>query len=75
MRTDLSSIRSEADYKNALVELERVWGPKAGRWKEIASTCWRRSSTPTRPSMIPSDPPDSIEAIRFRMEQRGLTRR
>ena len=33
MATELKPIRSKADYKNALAEVERLWGAKSGTAK------------------------------------------
>ena len=41
MATELKPIRTKADYKNALVEAERLWGAKSGTAKATGSTCWR----------------------------------
>src|SRR5437763_12545043 len=50
----------------------------ARRREHVAGTDWtcsRRSSMPYEAEHYPVDPPDPIEAIKFRMEQQGLTRR
>ena len=59
MPVELKPVRSEADYKSVLAEIERLWGAKAGTRRPTAST---------------SSPRSSIEAIKFRMKQQGLTR-
>ena len=71
---DIKPIRTPADHKAALKEIERVWdraqpGSPEGERLEVLSTlvdaCEREHVK------IPA--PDPIEAIRFRMEQEGLT--
>ena len=72
---DLKPIRSERDYDQALAEVEELWGAKAGTPKgdrlDILATLIEAYET----EHYPMDPPDPIEAIKFRMEQQGLTRK
>ena len=72
--TELKPIRSEADHEAALAEIERLWGAKAetpeGDRLDILATLIDAYEAEHHPI----DPPDPIEAIRFRMEQQGLTR-
>ena len=75
MRDELKPIRSEVDYTNALAELERLWGAKSGTPRgdrlDILATLIEAYETEHHPM----DPPDPVEAIQFRMEQQGLTRK
>jgi HTH-type transcriptional regulator/antitoxin HigA len=75
MTNDLKPIRSEADYQAALAEVERLWGVKSGTLEgdrlDIVATLVDAYGNEHEPM----DPPDPIEAIEFRMEQQGLTRR
>src|SRR3954468_14244407 len=75
MATELKPIRTKADYKNALAEAERLWGAKSGTPKgdrlDVLATLIDAYETLN----YPIDPPDPIEAIKFRMEQQGLTRK
>ncbi|MFZ0501466.1 MAG: helix-turn-helix domain-containing protein [Steroidobacteraceae bacterium] len=72
---DLKPIRSERDYAHALAEVEELWGAKASTPKgdrlDILATLIEAYET----EHYPMDPPDPIEAIKFRMEQQGLTRK
>ncbi len=75
MSDEVRPIRSESDYQAALAELERLWGVKSGtadgdRLDVLATLIDAYES-----EHEPIDPPDPIEAIKFRMEQQGLTRR
>jgi HTH-type transcriptional regulator/antitoxin HigA len=75
MTNEVRPIRSEADYHAALAEIEGLWGAKAGtpegdRLDVVATLIDAYES-----EQEPMDPPDPIEAIKFRMEQQGLTRR
>jgi HTH-type transcriptional regulator / antitoxin HigA len=75
MRDDIKPIRTEKDYDAALAEVERLWGAKLGtpegdRLDVIATLIDAYEN-----EHYPMDPPDPIEAIKFRMEQQGLTRK
>ncbi|MCY4190545.1 MAG: helix-turn-helix domain-containing protein [Rhodospirillaceae bacterium] len=76
MATELRPIRSEEDYEAALEEAERLWGaagsgtPDGDRLDLLASLIEVYEA-----KHYPMDPPDPVEAIRFRMEQLGLTRK
>ena len=72
---ELRPIRSEADYRAALSEAERLWpaepGTVDGDRVEVLSTLIEAYEARHHP--IPA--PDPIAAILFMMEQKGLTRR
>jgi HTH-type transcriptional regulator / antitoxin HigA len=73
--SDLRPIRTEADSKATLAEIERLWGAPSGsadgdRLDVLATLVDAYES-----EHLPMDPPDPIDAIRFRMEQQGLTRK
>jgi HTH-type transcriptional regulator/antitoxin HigA len=75
MATELKPIRTKADYKGALAEVERLSGAKSGTPKgdrlDVLATLIDAYET----RHYPMDPPDPIEAIQFRMEQQGLSRK
>lgn len=75
MATEVKPIRSKRDYEAALKEVERLWGAKVGTREgdrlDVLATLIDAYET----EHYPMDPPDPIEAIKFRMEQKGLTRR
>lgn len=75
MATEIKPIRNERDYEAALAEIERLWGAKAdtpeGDRLDVLATLIDAYEA----EHYPMDPPDPIEAIKFRMEQQGLTRR
>jgi HTH-type transcriptional regulator/antitoxin HigA len=75
MANELRPIRTEADYDAAMAEIEGLWGAKNGTPKgdrlDVLATLVEAYET----KHYPMDPPDPIEAIRFRMEQQGLTRK
>ena len=72
---DLKPIRTEADYDAAFEEIERLWGARVGTPEgdrlDLLATLVDAYET----EHYPMDPPDPIEAIKFRMEQQGLTRK
>jgi HTH-type transcriptional regulator / antitoxin HigA len=75
MATEVRPIRSEDDYEAALAEVERLWGARSdtpeGDRLDVLATLIDAYET----ERYPMDPPDPIEAIKFRMEQQGLSRR
>jgi HTH-type transcriptional regulator/antitoxin HigA len=72
---DLRPIRSEKDYEHALAEVEELWGAKAGTPKGDRLDILATLIEAYEMEHYPMDPPDPIEAIKFRMEQQGLTRK
>ena len=68
-------IRTEQDYAAALVEVERLWGAHAGTPEGDRLDVLATLIDAYEAEQDPMDPPDAIEAIKFRMEQQGLTRK
>jgi HTH-type transcriptional regulator/antitoxin HigA len=75
MSDKLKPIRTKADYKNALAEVERLWGARSGTPKGDRLDVLATLIDVYEAQHDPMDPPDPIEAIQFRMEQQGLTRK
>ncbi|SSC72767.1 unnamed protein product [Ciceribacter sp. T2.26MG-112.2] len=75
MAADLKPIRSERDYEEALAEVEDLWGAKAGTPEGDRLDILATLIDAYEAKAYPMDPPDPVEAIRFRMEQQGLTRK
>lgn len=75
MRTDLKPIRSKTDYKAAVAEVERLWGAKSGTRDGDRLDVLATLIDAYEAEHDPMDPPDPVEAIKFRMEQQGLTRK
>jgi HTH-type transcriptional regulator/antitoxin HigA len=75
MASELKPIRTEADYDAAMAEIERLWGAKNGTPKGDRLDVLATLVEAYEVKHHPIDPPDPIEAIRFRMEQQGLTRK
>ncbi len=75
MAADLKPIRSKADYEKALADVERLWGAKSGTPAGDRLDVLATLIDANEAEHYPMDPPDPIEAIKFRMEQQGLTRK
>jgi HTH-type transcriptional regulator / antitoxin HigA len=73
MATELKPIRTRADYKNALAEVECLWGARSGTAKGDRLDVLATLIDAYEANHYPMDPPDPIEAIQFRMEQQGLS--
>ena len=71
----IAPIKSEADYEAALAEIDRLMDaerdtPRGDRLDILVTLVEAYEA-----SHWAIDPPDPIDAIKIRMEQRGLTRR
>ena len=75
MKSELRPIRSEADYDEALAEVERLWGSKLGTPEGDRLDILATLIEAYEDEHYPMDPPDPIDAIKYRMEQQGLTRK
>jgi len=71
----LKPLKTEADYKAALAEIERLWGAKSGTSRGDRFDILATLVDAYENAQSPMDPPDPIEAIKFRMEQQGPTRK
>src|SRR5216683_6423245 len=72
---ELKPIRTKADYRKALAEIERLWGAKSGTQEGDRLDILATLIDAYEAEHYPIDPPDPIEAIKFRMEQQGLSRK
>ena len=75
MAIEMKPIRTEADYETALVQVAALWGaaentPDGDRLDVLATLI---DVYEAKHHVM--DPPDPVEAIRFRMEQQGITRK
>jgi HTH-type transcriptional regulator/antitoxin HigA len=70
---DIKPIRTRADYRAALKEIEKLMGAKAnsseGEKLDVLVTLVEAYER----KHFPLDLPDPVEAIKFEMDQRGLT--
>ena len=74
-KNEIRPIRTKRDHAGALADVERLWGSKLGTPEgdrlDVLVTLIEAYET----THDPMDPPDPIEAIKFRMEQQGLSRK
>jgi HTH-type transcriptional regulator / antitoxin HigA len=75
MKNELKPIRTKADYEKALSEFERLWGAKSGTREGDRLDVLATLIDAYEAEHFPMDPPDPIEAVKFRMEQQGLSRK
>lgn len=75
MKGEVKPIRSKADYRKALKEIERFWGAKSGTPAGDRLDVLATLVDAYEAEHYPMDPPDPVEAIKFRMEQQGLSRK
>jgi HTH-type transcriptional regulator / antitoxin HigA len=75
MATEIKPIRTNADHEAALAEVERLWDAREGTPESDRFDVLATLIAAYEERHFPFDPPDPIEAIRFRMEQQGLTRK
>ena len=71
---DIHPIRNDRDHAEAMRQIEKLWGARRGspEAEKLEILVTLVEAYEARHHEI--DPPDPIEAIRFRMEQEGLTR-
>jgi HTH-type transcriptional regulator/antitoxin HigA len=72
---NLKPIRTKADYEAALAAIERLWGARAGTPQGDRLDILATLVDAYENEHYPMDPPNPIEAIKFRMEQQGLDRK
>ncbi len=75
MKDELRPIRTKKDSEAALKEVARLWGAKSGTADGDRLDVLATLIDAYEAAHYPMDPPDPIEAIKFRMEHQGLTRR
>jgi len=69
---EIKPIRTERDYERALREVERLMDAKPGTAEDDRLDVLATLVDAYESEHFPMDPPDPIEAIRFRLEQQGL---
>ena len=75
MAPEVKPIRSEADYEAAMEQLAKLWGAAGGTPDGDRLDVLATLIDAYEAKHHAMDPPDPIEAIQFRMEQQGMTRR
>jgi HTH-type transcriptional regulator/antitoxin HigA len=68
-------IRTKADYRTALKEVERLWNADPGTPEGDVADVLTTLIEAYEAEHFPIAAPDPIVAIQFMMEQKGLTRR
>lgn len=72
---DIQPIRNKDDCERALAEIEKLWGTEPGTPQGDKLDVLLVLVEDYENKFYPIDPPDPIEAIKFRMEQMGLSRK
>jgi HTH-type transcriptional regulator/antitoxin HigA len=72
---NIRPIKTEADYGHAIREIEQLWGAAVNTPKGDTLDILLTLVEAYEQAHYPIDPPDPIEAIKFRMAQQGLTRK
>jgi HTH-type transcriptional regulator/antitoxin HigA len=75
MATDVKPIRTEADYDAAMEEVAGLWGAMSGTPEGDRLDVLATLIDAYEAKHHAMDAPDPIEAIKFRMEQQGMTRK
>ena len=75
MAIEFKPIRTKADYQTALAAVARLWGAKSGTSQGDRLDVLATLIEVYEARHYPMEPPDPVEAIKFRMEQQGLTRK
>ncbi|HIO97805.1 MAG TPA: transcriptional regulator [Leucothrix sp.] len=75
MMMDIQPIKNEKDYDQALADIEVLWGAEEGTEKGDKLDVLLVLAENYEGKHHQISPPDPIEAIKFRMEQQGLTRK
>ena len=69
---EIKPLRTRADHERALREIERLWGARKSTADGDRLDVLATLAEAYEREHFPIDPPDPIEAIRFRLDQQGL---
>ncbi|WP_457676385.1 helix-turn-helix domain-containing protein [Thiolapillus sp.] len=72
---NIRPIKTESDYEAALSEVDTLWGAKEGTTNGDKLDILLVLIENYEREHHPVDPPDPVEAIKFRMEQMNLSRK
>nr|VFJ89236.1 MAG: HTH-type transcriptional regulator / antitoxin HigA [Candidatus Kentron sp. H]VFJ91085.1 MAG: HTH-type transcriptional regulator / antitoxin HigA [Candidatus Kentron sp. H]VFJ97392.1 MAG: HTH-type transcriptional regulator / antitoxin HigA [Candidatus Kentron sp. H] len=72
---DISPIKTESDYEKALRNIEDLWGAEEGTEQGDRLDILLVLADDYESKHYPISPPDPVEAIKFSMEQMGLSRK
>ena len=73
--TEIKPIRTEGDYQQAMTLLKTLWGAETGTPESDRLDLLVTLIDIYESARHPIDLPDPVDAILFRMEKQGLTRR
>ena len=71
---DIRPIKTEKDYNSAIKRIEELWGSKKDTPKGDEMDLLVTLVESYEMKNFPIAPPDPIDAIKFRMEQMGMTK-
>ena len=71
---DIKPIKTEQDYKSAIKRIEELWGAKKDTPEGDEFDLLVTLVESYEMKHFPIAPPDPIDAIKFRMEQMGMTK-
>jgi HTH-type transcriptional regulator / antitoxin HigA len=72
---EIKPIRNARDHDRALREIERLWGTPRGTRESDRREVLMALVDAYERMHYPIDPPDPIDAVRFRLEQQGVDQR
>jgi len=72
---NIQPIKTESDYEQALSVVDKLWGSKEGTQDGDELDILLVLIESYENKHHPIDPPDPVEAIKFRMEQMNLSRK
>ena len=75
MAIEIKPIRTETDYEAALETVEKLWRARRGTEEGDALDVLATLIDEYESRIFPINLPGPVEAIKFQMEQKGLTRR
>lgn len=75
MPAELKPIHSHDAHEKAIGEVARLWGAKSGTREGDRLDILATLIDAYEAENFPMDPPDPIDAIKFRMERQGLSRK
>ena len=72
---EIRPIRTKTDYERTLKEIESLWGAREGTPEGDRLDVLATLVAAYEEKRFPMDPPEPLDAIRFRLEQQGLDSR
>lgn len=75
MSVEPRPIRNSSDYELALGQMKNLWAAASGTPERDRLDVWATLVDDYESRHFPIDVPDPVQAILFRMEQQGLTRK